>query len=74
MTLLKVLQLCIKKKLMFQLLVTQLTQLDSNIQLQVLIRKNVLSKVRSISQLHQVVVLVEHFTQTTWQQVQLHMV
>ena len=42
--------------------------------LQVHIRKNVLRKARSISQLHQAVVQDVHFILITWQQVLLHMV
>ena len=57
---------------MFQLQETQQTQQDSNIQLLELIKKNAMSKVRNTSQLHQVVVLEELFTQITWEQVLLH--
>ena len=67
----KVLLSCGKKTLTFLSQVTPQTRHVSSIQLQVHTRKNVLKQVRNTSQLLPVVVQDVHFTQTTWQQVQL---
>ena len=60
-----------KVTLTFLSQVTPQTRHVSSIQLQVHTRKNVLKQVRNTSQLLPVVVQDVHFTQTTWQQVQL---
>ena len=67
----KVLLSCGKKTLTFLSQVTPQTRHVSSIRLQVHTRKNVLKQVRNTSQLLPVVVQDVHFTQTTWQQVQL---